>query len=77
MTTPDQNNPYQEPTSAELTFAEAVRAIAERTAFRTEAERSAVYAACNRQAAREGAEVLEYLTKGTESDKAPDQEPQE
>lgn len=39
------NNPYQEPPSDELTIGQALRTIAERTAFRSERERDAVYAA--------------------------------
>lgn len=42
------NNPHQEPLAEELTLGEALRLIAERTPFRTEQERDAVYAAIDR-----------------------------
>lgn len=42
---PGQNDPYQEPPKDEMTIGDALRTIAERTAFRTEYERDQVYAA--------------------------------
>lgn len=43
-------NPYQEPDPDELTFGEALRAIAERTSFRSEGEQARVLAAIDKHA---------------------------
>lgn len=42
------NNPNQQPIADELTLGEALRTIAERTAFRSEEERDKVYAALDK-----------------------------
>jgi hypothetical protein len=42
------NNPNQQPIADELTLGEALRTIAERTAFRSEEERDKVYAAIDK-----------------------------
>jgi hypothetical protein len=50
---PGQNDPYQEPVPTEMTLYDALHLIAERTAFRTEVEAHAVYAAIRNAAAQD------------------------
>lgn len=46
---PGQNDPHQEPINTNLTYGEAVRAIADRVSFASEDIRDAVYAALERE----------------------------
>lgn len=46
---PGQNDPHQEPINTDMSYGEAIRAIAERVAFASEDVRNAVYAALDRE----------------------------
>jgi hypothetical protein len=48
-------NPYQQPPAESMTFGQAVRAIAERTAFRTEEEATQVFTAVDERIGEEEA----------------------
>lgn len=79
-TNPHQNNPYQERPKDKLTLGEALRVIAERTPFRTEAEGTSVLAAIDKaiedEQPRDESEDTADETEagpdsGTDSDKHP------
>lgn len=63
-------NPYQQPAPESLTFAESIRVIAERTAFRTEEDSTAVLAAIDAQIEADGAKSDD--DEGDEVDPAAD-----
>lgn len=69
MSEPVQNNPYQQAPAEELTLGEALRAMAERTAFRTEDESRAVLAAIDKQIGND--------KDGEESESEPVDQPEE